>query len=104
MSRRAVEQPLDAHPGLQPGQRPTRAAVHAPAEGEVLTCVVALDAELVRVRRSGAGSRLAAPLSTISVTPGRDVDAADGGRAPRQPEVALDRRLHPERLLDEVRE
>ena len=35
---------------------------------------------------------------------GRDVDAADGRRDARQPEVALDRALEPQRLLDEVRD
>jgi hypothetical protein len=47
--RRTVEQSLNAHPGLQPGQRPPGTAVYAAAEGQVLARVVALDAKLVRV-------------------------------------------------------
>ena len=50
------------------------------------------------------GSRLAAPLSSITGVPGRDVDAADGRGAAGEAEVGLHRALDAQRLLDEVRD
>src|SRR4051794_7157694 len=41
-----VEQPLDADPAFGAGELAAHAGVHAPTEGEVLTRVLAVDAEL----------------------------------------------------------
>ena len=50
------------------------------------------------------GSRLAAPLSTIRVAPAGMSTPATVVRPPGEPEVAFDRGLDAERLLDEVRD
>ena len=50
------------------------------------------------------GSRLAAPLSSMTGVPGGDVDPADRGGPPGEAEVGLDRALDPQGLLDEARD
>ena len=104
MSRMPGQEPLDADPRLGPGQRPAGAGVRA------------------RGRRRGArgrsrrstrnsvgfskrrGSRLAAPLSTMTVVPAGMSTPPTVVGPPGQPEVALDRALHAQALLDEVRD
>ncbi len=50
------------------------------------------------------GSRFAAPFKHHDCRAGRDVDTADRRRHTGEPEVALDRALDAQRLLDEVRD
>ena len=64
----AVEQPLEPDPGLGAGQRCAGAAVDPTAESQMLARVLALGIE-VSGSSKRRGSRLAAPLTTITVQP-----------------------------------
>ena len=97
---RAVEEALDRGDGLGPRERRAGAGVDAVPEREVLAAVRAVEAELgralelARVAARGVGHHEHRGA-------GREVDAADGGGHPRQPERALHRRLGAQHLLDE---
>src|SRR5262245_64513117 len=97
----AVEDPLEADLRLGAGERAARAGVGAAAEGDVLLAVGAADAEL--------GGGLETPRVAVDRTvqehdggAGGDLHPGEGGAATGEAEVALDRALDPERLLDEV--
>ena len=85
------------------GEQCTRATASPVSEGEVLTRVVTLYAELVQLREATQVT-VGSAVDAITVTPAQGIDSADGGRAAQQPEVALDRCLHAKGLLDEVRD
>ena len=99
----AVEQPLEPDPGFGAGQRRAGAAVDAAAEGQVLTGVLAVGIERVRILEA-ARIAVGRPVDHHQRAAGADGFLADGGRHPRQPEVALDRALDAQALLDEVRQ
>ena len=99
----AVEQPLQSDPGFGAGQRCAGAAVDAAAEGQVLAGVLALGIEGVRILEA-ARVAVGGPVDHHQRAAGADGFLADGGRHPRQPEVALDRALDAQAFLDEVRQ
>ena len=102
---RDVPQPgqesLNADPRLGPGQRPAGTGVWPAPEGQVLLRVGAVDLELRRVLEA-AGIATGGAVEDHHRGAGGDVDASHRGGPPGEPEVALDRPLHPEALLDEV--
>src|SRR5262245_27639752 len=85
----AVEDPLEADPGLGAGERPARARMRAAAEGDVLLRVGPIDTErgrafeLARVAVGGTAEE-------HDGAAGGDVDIGDPRRAPGHAEVALD--------------
>ena len=80
---------------------PPGTAVDAAPEGEVLAGVVTVDAELRRVLEA-AGVAVRRTVEHHQGCAGGDVDPGNGRPAAGEPEVAFDRSLDPERLLDEV--
>ena len=92
---------LDARLGAR--KRRAGARVGAVAERDVLAGVGAVDVELVGVLEAARVAVRGAVEHHHRRARG-DVDAADGGRRARQAEVALDRALVAQRLLDEVRD
>src|SRR6201991_4348092 len=101
--RGAIEQPLEPDPGFRAGQRGAGAAVDAAAEGQMLTGVLAVGIEGVRILEA---SRIAVgrPVDHHERAAGADGFLADGGRHTREPAVALDWALDAQALLDEVRQ
>lgn len=87
--RRAVQETLDRHPRLDPGEWGAGTAVDAAAEGDVLSGVRTLDVEdlgvgeLTRIAVRGAVDEHDRGL-------GGQFDPAHGRGCPRQPEVTLD--------------
>src|SRR5262249_2865047 len=89
---------LEADPRLRARQGTTGARVHPATEREVLAHVLAVDTEL--------GGALEPNRVAVCRTvqqhhrrPGRDLDAADLGRPPREAEVGLDGAPGPAALL-----
>ena len=98
-----VQQPFQSDPGLRAGQRCAGAAVNAAAERQVLARVLALGIESVGVLEP-ARVAVGGPVDHHHRAAGTEGFVADGGRHPRQPEVALHRALDAQALLDEVRQ
>src|SRR3954454_11245926 len=99
----AIEQTLEPDPGFGPRERRARAAVDTAPEGEVLASVLAFGVEAVRALEA-AWISVGRPVDPHQRAAGCDGPLADGGRHPRQPEVALHRALDAQAFLDEVRE
>ena len=85
------------------GERRAGARVDAVTEGHVLARVDAVDPELVGVVEA-ARVAVGGAVHHHERGSGRELDAADGAPDARQPELALDRALESEHLLDEVRD
>src|SRR6516225_5287418 len=101
--RRAVEEPINGDPRLHAGERSPGATMGAAPEREVIPRVGAIDLELRRVRKV-AGIPVGRAVEHHECCSRRDVDAADGRRAPREPKVPLHRGLDPQGFLDEARD
>ena len=98
------EEPLEADARLGAGETGAGTEVLAVTEGDVAPGVRDASAS----KRSGSsktrGSRLAAPITAITIGPRRDVDAGEARIAQGQTEGALDGTLEAQALLDEVRD
>ena len=99
----AVEDPLDAHPALHPGQGPPGAGVDAAPERDVDLGVRPVDPELVGALEQ-PGVTVGRAVEQHHRRPRGDVDAGHVGVPTGQAEVGLDRALDAQRLLDEARD
>ena len=99
----AVEHSLDADACFRTSERRAGAGVDAVPERDVLAGVHPIGSELVGVLEA-ARVAVGRPGDHHHRGAGGDVDAADGGRHPRQPEVTLHRALEAQGLLDEARD
>ena len=103
MSCMSSQKALDADPRLRPGQRPPGTGVRPAPEGQVLLGVGPVHPELVRVLEP-AGIASGRAVEHHDRRAGGDVDSAHRRPGAGQPEVALDRALVAQALLDEVRD
>jgi hypothetical protein len=97
----AVKQTFDADPCLGPSKLSTGAGVNTSPKSDVTLGVWTRRVEcvwIVELFRVAVGG----PVEHHKGGAGRNVNAANGARYPRQPEITLDRTFDPQGLLDEV--